>query len=69
MATIYVPDEMVCDVEHLKLLRKQGRAYNITLYCKEDNEKEEEKFPHTPLREEEKEKEENDIDIINIKKS
>ena len=69
MATIYVPDEIVSDVEYLKLLRRQGRAYNITLYCKEDNEKEEEKFPHTPLREEEKEKEESITTTTTTKKS
>ena len=41
MATMYVPDELVEDVTYLKRLRIQGKAYNIILYCKEENENKE----------------------------
>ena len=41
MATMYVPDELVEDVTYLKRLRIQGKAYNIILYCKEENERKE----------------------------
>ncbi|GEM_PF-4872952 len=58
MPTIYIPEAIMRDVNHLKQLYSQGQAYYIILSRKEDKENEEEMFPHTPSREEEKEKEE-----------
>jgi len=66
MGRIYVSDaikpalRMITDA-YVKGLVSEDDIYRMAhgmAYHKEDNEKEEEKFPHTPLREEEKEKEE-----------
>ena len=49
---MYVPDDLQEDLDLLKRLRIQGKAYNIILYCKEENERKE-------SSKENKEKEEN----------
>ena len=49
---MYVPDDLQEDLDLLKRLRIQGKAYNIILYCKEENERKE-------RTKENKEKEEN----------
>jgi len=58
MPTTYIPEAILQDVDLLKQLYAKGQAYNIILYCQEETENEEKKFPHTPSKKEEKEKEE-----------
>ena len=70
MGMMYVPAELVSEVELLKEFRRKEKCYDIICYdSKEETENEERTFPHTPFKKEEKEKEEGATGYEQKKKS